>query len=182
MVRSIDGDTRCDLVELVLTRSGESEYFFKSSSMKPNSDVLLQLNNLGWGIAVQSGASDRDRIIDSTSCVVLPIGHGKQRLCVQCYSVSKIIKVRADCPSLSFCSMECLENSRAFLDHCATMINAIQSWISDENLRQYSDTALLLMTFLYRTGESENDSRIYQGMFAQNFFSNICSMILSLSH
>ena len=170
MVRSLNGDKRCDLVELVLTRSGESEYIFKSTSTKPSSSILLQRNNLGWGIAVPSGVPDRETIIDSTSCVVLPIGYGKQRLCVKCYSASKIIKVREDCSSLSFCSMECLENSRAFLDHCAAMTNAIQSWNSEENLRQYSDTALLLMMFLYHAGYSGNGSRQYQGMLACKYF------------
>lgn len=165
----------CSMI-LQVEKSGRTGYVFSESNSRGTDAVLLRDCEVSWGINAPFGLSSRDNVVSNASSAVIPVGPGRQRICMKCYSVTSSVKVRDDCPSLSFCSSECLSSSNAFLDECAPLITAVCSWGCDSlktGARQYSDLAVLLILFLYNCEATRNASVSFQGI--QNSFpSFIC--------
>jgi hypothetical protein len=152
---------------LQIEKSGRTAYVFNESNSRKTDAVLLRDSDVSWGINAPSGASSGTKVISNTSSAVVPVGPGRQRICMKCYSVTSSVKVRDDCPSLSFCSSLCLVSSSAFLDECAALINAVCSWSCDilkADARQYTDLAVLLILLLYNCKASRNTSASFQGI------------------
>ena len=140
------------LLDLVVCQSGQTEYTFLGPQSKKSNATLKIDPQSNWGISVPSSVSKHQNVLSNVACVNLPIGPGKQRLCNTCFSVAHSIKVRHDCASFSFCSMECMASSRILLDNCAELITKIRSWNKTSHNfdpSQYSDLAVLLMLFLH---------------------------------
>lgn len=160
---SFDG---CQLV-LQIGKSGRTAYVFNESNSRKTDAVLLRDCEVSWGINAPFGVRSRDKVTSNTSSAIVPVGPGRQRICMKCYSVTSSVKVRDDCPSLSFCSSACLTSSNSFLDECAALISAVSSWScnsSNNDARQYSDLALLLILFLYNCKATRHTSTSFQGI------------------
>lgn len=149
-------------LDIVITNNGETEYTFDQSSRNSAIALLQYSSQKKWSITSLSALSESAKVIQNVG-FGLPVGPGKQRICINCYTVTKKIKCRSDCPSLSFCSGECLECFGTLLDECATVINTIREW-NDMNLgfncQQYSDIAILVVLILYHSRSSDH---FYQG-------------------
>ena len=156
----------CQLI-LQVGKSGQTLYAFNESNGQKTDAVLLRDSEASWGINAPFGVSSSDKVISNASSAVVPVGPGRQRICMKCYSVTSSVKVRDDCPSQSFCSSVCLASSSAYLNECAALITAVSSWSCASvgtDARQYSDLALLLILFLYKCKATRNISVSFQGM------------------
>ena len=140
------------ILNLVVCQSGQTEYTFSEELPKKTNATLRVDRESNWGITVPSSVSKHENILSNVACVSLPVGPGKQRLCNNCYSVTHSVKVRHDCESFSFCSVECMASSRILLDNCAELITRIRNW-NKNNLNfdpsQYSELAVLSVLFLH---------------------------------
>jgi hypothetical protein len=151
---------------LQIEKSGRTAYVFNESNRRKTDAVLVRDSEVSWGINAPSGVSSGSKVISNASSAVVPVGPGRQRICMKCYSVTSSVKVRDDCPSLSFCSSQCLVSSNAFLDECAALITAVCSWNCNSfktDARHYSDLAVLLIAFLYNCKASRDISVSFQG-------------------
>jgi hypothetical protein len=136
-------------LDISITNNGETEYSFDNPCGLDNATALLQYSShKHWSITSLSSISKNEKPIRNVA-FGLPVGPEKQRICVNCYTVTKKVKCRSDCPSLSFCSGECLERSCSVLDDCAIVINTIREW-GNINLgfdcQQYS---VYMYTYIY---------------------------------
>jgi hypothetical protein len=115
-------------LNILITNNGETEYSFDNPYRINNATALLQYSShKHWSITSLSSISKNEKLIQNVA-FGLPVGPEKQRICVNCYTVTKKVKCRSDCPSLSFCSGECLERFCSILDDCAIVINTIREW------------------------------------------------------
>ena len=153
------------LLKLVVSQSGRTEYKFVGSQSTRSNAILKVDQQSTWGITVPSNVSKHQNILSNVACVNIPIGPGKQRVCNNCFSVVHSIKVRHDCDSFSFCSMECMASSRILLDNCAQLITKIRSWNKTSNFdpSQYSDLAVLLVIFLNECSITNGCHDVLQG-------------------
>ena len=130
-------------MEILISKFGETSYAFTASdsdnarTASPSlaRAVLRFSDQTKWGITALNDISLGDKIIENVGCAVLPVGAGKQRICVKCYTVTKSVKVREDCPSFSFCSNGCLKEWKGLLDDCGMLISCIRGWNSDSSSR-----------------------------------------------
>jgi hypothetical protein len=90
-------------------------------------------------------------ITANVALAVCVIGKQNQRVCWGCFRIiKKKVKIRSDCPCVSFCSSECLENSGEFMDVCGVVLKAINDKRQDMKLEQsWADIAVLAVVFLY---------------------------------
>ena len=140
------------ILNLVVCQSGQTEYTFSGQLPKESNATLRVDRESNWGMTVPSSVSKHQNILSNAACVILPVGPGKQRLCNNCFSVTHSVKVRHDCESFSFCSVDCMASSRILLDNCGELITRIRNW-NKNNLNfdpsQYSELAVLLVLFLH---------------------------------
>jgi hypothetical protein len=140
------------ILKLVVCQSGQTEYTFSEELTKKTNATLRVDRESNWGVSVPSSVSKHENILSNVAYVSLPVGPGKLRLCNNCYSVTHSVKVRHDCESFSFCSVECMASSRILLDNCAELITRIRNW-NKNNLNfdpsQYSELSVLLILFLH---------------------------------
>lgn len=158
------------LMDLSISKFGETEYVFSESGKGHGCAALRYSEKSKWGISTQVSVSVGDHLIQNVAYGVLPVGAGKQRICMNCYLITKAIKVRADCTSFSFCSQECMKNCGSFLDECGTLINTLRDWDTTKqsfDISQYSDVAVLAVVLLYKCMHSGDKSGLHRGI---NFF------------
>ena len=164
---TIECETGSDsLLDLVVCQSGQTEYSFLGPLSKNSNATLKEVRQSNWGITVPSSVSKHQNILSNVACLNIPIGPGKQRICSYCYSVAHSIKVRHDCESISFCSMECMASSRILLDNCAELITKIRIWNKTSHnfdFSQYSDLAVLLVLFLHECLLTKGLDDVLQG-------------------
>lgn len=154
-------------MDIVITRSGETKYTFRDSQESCACAALRHCKEKSWGITSTSGALMGHQMVENVADAVLPVGSERQRVCMKCFTVSKSIKIREDCPSISFCSNKCLEASSLLLDDCGLLITSIRDWSRSEQFAesgQYADLAVLAVIVLYNSSLTKNIRGLHNGV------------------
>jgi hypothetical protein len=145
------------LIQISVNEAGETQYGFQSAE-----DVLVaklvHTHESGWGIYNGDRIVEKTRpLIRSIGSAAIPIGIEavKRRICSRCFTVAKsVVKNRSDCPSIFFCSQDCLTAADPFLDACGELLHAVLS--SEGDSTEYRDHAALTFLTLWRSQESPN--------------------------
>ena len=153
-------------MNLSITKSGDTEYIFSESDGGNGCATLGFSDKSNWGITALISLSVGDHVIENIAQGALPAGAGKQRICMNCYLVTKIVKVRADCTSLSFCSHECMKKCASLLDDCGVLITTIRDWSANGQsfeINQYSDLAILAVVLLHKCKRRSDSRGLHNG-------------------
>ena len=170
------------LMNLSITESGDTEYIFSESNNGNGCATLSFSEKSNWGITALISVSVGDHVIENIAQGALPAGAGKQRICVNCYLVTKIVKVRADCTSLSFCSHECMKKCASLLDDCGVLITTIRDWSANDQsfeINQYSDLAILAVVLLHKCKRRSHSRGLHNGAKVWAFFKHVISAFFS---
>ena len=153
-------------MNLSITKSGETEYILSKSIQGHGCATLGFSDRSNWGITALISVSIGDHIIENIAHGALPVGAGKQRICMNCYLITKVIKVRADCTSISFCSHECMKKCAPLLDDCGVLITTIRDWSVSEQffeIKQYSDLAVMVVVLLHKCKRGNHSRGLHNG-------------------
>jgi hypothetical protein len=79
-------------LDILITNDGETEYCFDQYSLN-NATALLQYSvEKNWSIASLSSVS-KNKVLTQNVTFGLPVGPEKQRICINCYTVTKKVNL-----------------------------------------------------------------------------------------
>jgi len=118
----------------VLSNTGDSEYVPPDSARSANLVAYFDEDHRGICIKSLKSFKSLELILSESVYAAVPIGTNYNRVCFSCLSYPlKKVKVRSDCDQLYFCSQDCLERQKTFLDIYSLFISKLE-YRRDENL------------------------------------------------
>jgi hypothetical protein len=123
--------------------TGRSEWSFDPASTKARAGW-----NVSGGRTIYSAKrlNEKEIICFEYPCTYVSCGRHRNRICTKCNAVGlKRAVVDENCPTLSFCSRECLKEAGDYIDACAKMLQAIDTLPSGSE----QDQCRLVLNLLY---------------------------------
>lgn len=134
--------TETEGLSVCIDGSGTSSYCFEKIAAKVSVAGLACLSTLphGKGIGtIANTALPKSTSVYTEQTVALCVtGENTTYICKYCYAkIALKAKVRDDCPSLTFCSEDCLRQAGPYLDFCGFVGNEM-------NRKQWGDASTLI--------------------------------------
>ena len=150
------------MIDLIVSSDGTTTYKWRPNIIDavpvPLDDAahLKYLDDRqGWCLTALRDYTISNTIISSQANAAVVTGSNHQRVCARCFRVSRSKVVnRSDCPSLCYCSQECLRHANTFLDSYGGCIQQLYEWGKEsekESLGDFKGHAILTTMLVWQS-------------------------------
>ena len=135
-------------LRLILSADGST--FYSHQSRCEEGSLYLEEQDAKGICMVSNKCHDPATVLCSeASAVTCIVGERETHICKHCFNkIDRKAKARDDFPTITFCSMKCLEEASAYLDICGVILNNI-SKINDPNWINITHIMKLAVHYIY---------------------------------
>ena len=143
------------MVNLVVSSDGTTTYKWIPDSIVDAAQLKYLDERQGWCLTTLRDCAMSNTIISSQTNAGVVTGSNHQRVCARCFRVSRSKVVnRSDCPTLCYCSQECLRHASTFLDSYGGCIQQLYAWGKEsekESVGDFRDHAILTTILVWQS-------------------------------